>query len=237
MFKARDLPGPRGAMRSSGQSPCWSLRGSSGPDPPPLNGHLPGVPGTLLTLTPTQASPVHASQKAAPHAVAGERPPEEKPRKCTGDHLTLGLFRLVVHTQGCLLGAGVGKERSKRHVHTHAHSHTYTHTHRHTCTCSHTHTVTRTQTHVQTHPSAHADTRRHTHAHTDTLSHTPRGDDGCRACVSMGRNVCAPAAWPCAAPRRAGTCRRVTRPLLDGCMRPCTAGSVTLLYKPSACHR
>ena len=145
-FKARDLPGPRGSMRSSGQSPCWSLRGSSGPEPPPLNGHLPGVPGTLLTLTPTQASPIHASQKAAPHAVAGERPPEEKPRKCTGDHLTLGLFRLVVHTQGCLLGAGVGKERSKRHVHTHAHSHTYTHTHRHTCTCSHACTHTHTHT-------------------------------------------------------------------------------------------
>lgn len=259
-------------MRSSGQSPRWAPPGSSGPDPPPLNGHLPGAPGTLLTLTPTRASPVQAAQKAAPPAAAGERLPEEKLRKRTGDYLTLGLFCLVVHTQGCLLGAGVGKERSKRHVHTHAHSHMYTHTHTHarthmhTLTYTHTPTVTRTQTHMQKHPSAytdtctqtrtsthaqtpsltHTDTHLHTHTHTDTLSHTDthlhthvhrhllshtliltgtqthrhplshsRGDDGRRACVSTGRNVCAPAAWPCAALGQAGTCRRVTRLLLD----------------------
>ena len=171
-------------MRSSGQSPRWAPPGSSGPDPPPLNGHLPGAPGTLLTLTPTRASPVQAAQKAAPRAVAGERLPEEKLRECTGGHSTLGLFCLVVHTQGCLLGAGVGKERSKRHVHTQAHSHVHTRTHMHTLTYTHAPTVTCTQTHMQKHPSAYTDTRTQTpslthsdtHPHTDThrhlLSHT-----------------------------------------------------------------
>lgn len=201
MCKARDLPGPRGATRSSGRSPCWSPRGSSGPEPRPLNGHLPGVPGTLLTLTPTQASPVHAAQKAAPHAVAGERRPEEKPASARRAFDTWFVLPGGSHSGLPPWGGGRKGEKQKTCAHTCTLTCILTHAH------THIHTVTRThtQTHMQAHPSAPTDTctRRHTwiltctdtdtrrqahththahrhplshtliHAHTDTLSHTP----------------------------------------------------------------
>lgn len=164
-------------MRSSGRLHTGLPRGALAPLSV-CTDTCQGRPGTLRTLTPTQASLAQAAQKVAPHVSARERLPEEKPHKCTGDHLTPGLFCLTVHTQGCLLGAGVGKERSKRHVHTHAHSHMYahmqhTHTHTHTCT---TVICTYRDTHANISKCTHR--HRHTqictcrHTHTDTLSHT-----------------------------------------------------------------
>ena len=257
MCKARDLPGPRGATRSSGRSPCWSPRGSSGPEPRPLNGHLPGVPGTLLTLTPTQASPVHAAQKAAPHAVAGERRPEEKPASARRAFDTWFVLSGGSHSGLPPWGGGRKGEKQKTcaHtctltcVHTHAHSHTCTHSHTHSHTHTHpdthantsecTHRHMHTQTHMDTHLHRHRHTQTgaHTHTrtqtpsltHTDTRTHTKTPSLTCpgrRRTQGMCQHgqECAPAAWPCAAPRRAGACRRASRPLLDGCLRRCTAG-------------
>lgn len=164
-------------MRSSGRLHTGLPRGALAPLSV-CTDTCQGRPGTLRTLTPTQASLAQAAQKVAPHVSARERLPEEKPHKCTGDHLTPGLFCLTVHTQGCLLGAGVGKERSKRHVHTHAHSHMYahmqhTHTHSH-MHHSHMHIQRYTCKHIQVHTQtqAHTDMHMQTHAHGHPLSHT-----------------------------------------------------------------
>lgn len=172
MFKAREPQGPHGAMRSSGRSPHWSPQGALAPRLSVCTDTCQGRPGTLRTLTPTQASLAQAAQKVAPHASARERLPEEKPHKCTGDHLTPGLFCLTVHTQGCLLGAGVGKERSKRHVHTHAHSHMYAHMHTYTHTHIRTRTPSLTHTDTHMHTQSHTDRYTQTRSCTDTLSHT-----------------------------------------------------------------